>query len=145
MPHGQGYKLSDIQLLMPFMEIVRQYQLLVLAHCSEPIGHIYPGKGDVTLQDIVAFLTAFPVIDFFFPLLHEHEMAENVEEAVTLQHLFPEITGPITRRMLRVAFAALHFTGMTAAIEWKEMCLSVFQSRRHVNLVRIGRKMNKGA
>ena len=64
MPHGQGYKLSDITLLTPFMDIVRQYQLLVLSHCSEPIGHAYPGKGDVTLQDIVTFLTAFPDIRF---------------------------------------------------------------------------------
>lgn len=64
MPHGQGYKLSNIDLLMPIMEVVRQYQLLVLSHCSEPIGHVYPGKGDVTLQDVVAFLTAFPDVRF---------------------------------------------------------------------------------
>jgi predicted TIM-barrel fold metal-dependent hydrolase len=64
MPHGQGYKLSDIHLLTPFMEIVRQHQMLVLSHCSEPLGHIYPGKGDVTLQDIVTFLTAFPDLRF---------------------------------------------------------------------------------
>src|SRR5207245_3445053 len=64
MPHGQGYKLSDIDLLTPVMEVVRQYQLLVLSHCSEPIGHIYPGKGNVFLQDIVAFLTAFPDVKF---------------------------------------------------------------------------------
>jgi len=64
MPHGQGYKLSDIGLLTPLMEVVRHYQLLVLAHCSEPVGHIYPGKGDVSLQDIVTFLTTFPDIRF---------------------------------------------------------------------------------
>ena len=64
MPHGQGYKLSDINLLMPFMEVVRQYSLLVLSHCSEPVGHVYPGKGNVFLQDIVAFLTAFPDVKF---------------------------------------------------------------------------------
>ncbi len=64
MPHGQGYRLSDISLLMPLMEIVRHYQLLVLSHCSEPVGHIYPGKGNVSLSDIVAFLTAFPDIPF---------------------------------------------------------------------------------
>ena len=64
MPHGQGYKLSDIDLLTPFMEIVRQHQLLVLSHCSEPIGHVYPGKGNVILQDIVTFLTAFPDVRF---------------------------------------------------------------------------------
>ncbi len=64
MPHGQGYRLSDIELLTPFMDIVRQYQLLVLSHCSEPIGHLYPGKGNVLLQDVVAFLVAFPDIRF---------------------------------------------------------------------------------
>ncbi len=62
MPHGQGYKLSDTRLLSPLMEIVRYYQLLVLSHCSEPVGHLYPGKGDVSLQDIIAFVTAFPDI-----------------------------------------------------------------------------------
>ncbi|HZS75410.1 MAG TPA: amidohydrolase family protein [Ktedonobacteraceae bacterium] len=64
MPHGQGYRLSDIALLAPVMEIVRQYHLLVLSHCSEPVGHLYPGKGNVSLPDIVAFLTAFPDIRF---------------------------------------------------------------------------------
>ncbi|GCF09674.1 amidohydrolase family protein [Dictyobacter arantiisoli] len=64
MPHGQGYRLSDIPLLTPLMEIVRHYQLLVLSHCSEPVGHLYPGKGDVSVQDIVTFLTAFPDIRF---------------------------------------------------------------------------------
>ena len=64
MPHGQGYRLSDIDLLLPVMEVVRQYSLIVLSHCSEPIGHIYPGKGNVFLSDIVAFLTAFPDIKF---------------------------------------------------------------------------------
>jgi predicted TIM-barrel fold metal-dependent hydrolase len=64
MPHGQGYKLNDIDLLTPFIEVVRQYQLLVLSHCSEPIGHLYPGKGNVTLQAIVTFLTAFPDVRF---------------------------------------------------------------------------------
>lgn len=64
MPHGQGYKLSDIQLLMPVMEVVQHYQLLVLSHCSEPVGHVYPGKGNVSLYDIVTFLTAFPDVRF---------------------------------------------------------------------------------
>src|SRR5712692_8779622 len=64
MPHGQGYKLRDITLLTPAMEVVRHYQLLVLSHCSEPVGHAYPGKGDVSLQDVVTFLTAFPDVRF---------------------------------------------------------------------------------
>jgi predicted TIM-barrel fold metal-dependent hydrolase len=64
MPHGQGYRLSDTALLEPLIEVVRRYRLLVLAHCSEPVGHLYAGKGDVSLADIVAFLSAFPDIRF---------------------------------------------------------------------------------
>lgn len=64
MPHGQGYRLSDVDLLQPIMEVVRQYNLLVLSHCSEPVGHLYPGKGDVSLPDIVTFLVAFPDVRF---------------------------------------------------------------------------------
>ncbi len=64
MPHGQGYRLSDVALLAPVMDVVRQHQLLVLSHCSEPVGHNYPGKGNVSLPDIVSFLTAFPDIRF---------------------------------------------------------------------------------
>ena len=50
MPHGQGYSLADIALLTPFIEIVRQYQLLVLSHCSEPIGHLYRAKATSPYQ-----------------------------------------------------------------------------------------------
>lgn len=64
MPHGQGYKLSDTNLLRPIMDVVESYNLLVLSHCSEPIGHLYPGKGDVSLPDMIAFLTAFPAVRF---------------------------------------------------------------------------------
>lgn len=60
MPHGQGYRLSDIDILRPIIEVVELHNLLLLSHCSEPVGHLYPGKGDVTLPDIIAFLTAFP-------------------------------------------------------------------------------------
>jgi uncharacterized protein len=64
MPHGQGYSLSDVRLLAPLMDIVKHHQLLVLSHCSEPVGHSYPGKGNVTVQDILTFLTAFPETRF---------------------------------------------------------------------------------
>lgn len=46
------------------MEVVERYNLLVLSHCSEPVGHLYAGKGDVSLSEIVAFLTAFPTVRF---------------------------------------------------------------------------------
>ena len=106
MPHGQGYRLSDTGLLAPLMEIVRRYQLLVLAHCSEPVGHTYPGKGNVSLPDIVTFLDAFPDIRFiaahwggglpFYTLMPEIQtITSNVwyDTAATMYlyrlHIFP--------------------------------------------------------
>ncbi|QBD81268.1 amidohydrolase [Ktedonosporobacter rubrisoli] len=121
MPHGQGYRLSDIQLLEPFMEIVRYYRLLVLSHCSEPVGHLYPGKGDVSVQDIVAFLTAFPDIRFiaahwggglpFYSLMPEiQRITANVwyDTAATI-YLYRDTIFPVVSRLVgadRILFAS---------------------------------------
>ncbi len=34
--------------------------LVLLLHCSEPVGHQYPGKGDITPECLYPFITAFP-------------------------------------------------------------------------------------
>jgi predicted TIM-barrel fold metal-dependent hydrolase len=121
MPHGQGYKLSDIHLLTPLMEVVRHYHLLVLSHCSEPVGHSYPGKGDVSLQDIIIFLTAFPDIRFiaahwggglpFYSLMPEiQRMTANVwyDTAATI-YLYLDTIFPAAACMVgadRILFAS---------------------------------------
>jgi predicted TIM-barrel fold metal-dependent hydrolase len=121
MPHGQGYKLSDIALLMPVMEVVREHQLLVLSHCSEPVGHPYPGKGNVSLQDIVAFLTAFPDVRFvaahwggglpFYALMPEIQLiTANVwyDSAATV-YLYRQDIFPIAANLVgadRILFAS---------------------------------------
>jgi hypothetical protein len=60
MPHGQGFRLSDTRLLTPLMEAAERLGLFVLTHTSEPVGHLYPGKGDVTPSELQAFTLAFP-------------------------------------------------------------------------------------
>ncbi|HEX7734825.1 MAG TPA: amidohydrolase family protein [Ktedonobacteraceae bacterium] len=62
MPHGQGYRLNNIDLLTPILQVAERYNLFVLSHCSEPVGHLYPGKGDIALADVIAFLAAFPTV-----------------------------------------------------------------------------------
>jgi len=37
-----------------------QYQVPVLVHCNEPVGHQYPGKTAMTLSQIYHFLKTFP-------------------------------------------------------------------------------------
>ena len=60
MPHGQDFRLSDLALLEPIIEVVRAYKLFLLTHTSEPVGHLYHGKGNVAPGDLEVFLRAFP-------------------------------------------------------------------------------------
>jgi predicted TIM-barrel fold metal-dependent hydrolase len=121
MPHGQGYRLSDITLLSPLMEVARSYHLLVMAHCSEPVGHLYLGKGNVSLADIIAFLSAFPDIRFiaahwggglpFYTLMPEIQaITANVwyDTAATIYlydaRIFPAVTALVGAN--RILFAS---------------------------------------
>lgn len=59
-PDSQGFDLGDAALMAPFAEAVRRHNLVILTHASEPVGHVYPGKGDVLPQMLYRFITAFP-------------------------------------------------------------------------------------
>ncbi len=121
MPHGQGYRLSDADLLAPLMEVVRRHSLLVLSHCSEPVGHIYPGKGDVSLADIVSFLAAFPDVLFiaahwggglpFYSLMPEiQRVTANVwYDTAATPYLYRDTIFPIAAQLVgaeRILFAS---------------------------------------
>jgi uncharacterized protein len=60
MPHGQGYDLGDTALMAPLAEAAQSLGIFALTHTSEPVGHTYLGKGDVSMAALEAFLAAFP-------------------------------------------------------------------------------------
>jgi predicted TIM-barrel fold metal-dependent hydrolase len=60
MPDGQGYRLDDEKTMAPIVEILRAHDMLLLTHCSEPVGHLYPGKGTVTPDEVIRFARLFP-------------------------------------------------------------------------------------
>ena len=60
MPHGQDYRLDDIDRMRPIAELAIAREVPILTHSSEPVGHIYPGKGDVVPDRLLTFITAFP-------------------------------------------------------------------------------------
>ncbi len=56
----QGYDLADRATLGPVVELARRLGFIWLSHASEPVGHIYPGKGRITPDALYSFITAFP-------------------------------------------------------------------------------------
>ena len=47
-PDGQGFGLDDRALLAPLLEACASLKLVPLVHASEPLGRLYPGKGETT-------------------------------------------------------------------------------------------------
>ena len=59
-PDTQGFDLADYRGMAPLMELARHWDLPVLVHCSEPVGHQYPGKGQTTPDKVYRFIRNFP-------------------------------------------------------------------------------------
>ncbi|WIG60433.1 MAG: putative metal-dependent hydrolase of the TIM-barrel fold [Ktedonobacterales bacterium] len=110
MPHGQGYRLSDIALLAPLVEAALSLGMFCLTHTSEPVGHTYHGKGDVTPHDFQTFIQAFPSLRVvaahwgggfpFYELMPEvHAAAANVwyDSAASLYLYRPDIFPTVAR------------------------------------------------
>ena len=59
-PDTQGFDIGDAAVMGPLMELARRLGLPVLVHCSEPVGHQYPGKGRTTPDKVYRFIRNFP-------------------------------------------------------------------------------------
>ena len=59
-PDTQGFDITDAESLSPLMDTARRLRLPVLIHCSEPVGHEYPGKGRTTPEKVYRFICNFP-------------------------------------------------------------------------------------
>jgi predicted TIM-barrel fold metal-dependent hydrolase len=60
MPDGQGYRLDDEKVMAPIVQVITDLGMILLTHCSEPVGHLYPGKGTVTPDEVIRFARLFP-------------------------------------------------------------------------------------
>ena len=58
--YAQGYRLDDERVMTPIMEVAIARDLIVLTHSSEPVGHVYAGKGTVTPDELCRFIEMFP-------------------------------------------------------------------------------------
>ena len=59
-PDTQRYDIGDVRTMAPLMDAARQLGLIVTTHSSEPVGHIYPGKGATRPESLWKFIQAFP-------------------------------------------------------------------------------------
>jgi len=59
-PDVQSFDLNNMEVMSPFIEVLRKHKLILLTHASEPVGDEYPGKGDITPGVLYPLITRFP-------------------------------------------------------------------------------------
>ncbi|UCH43157.1 MAG: amidohydrolase [Dehalococcoidales bacterium] len=59
-PDPQRTDLINGEAIRSVIELIIKHKLVLLTHTSEPVGHIYPGKGKITPDVIYPLITAFP-------------------------------------------------------------------------------------
>lgn len=59
-PDMQLFDFTQKEVMQPIVEVLQKHKLIMLTHASEPIGHVYPGKGSATPDMLYPFITSFP-------------------------------------------------------------------------------------
>ena len=58
-PDTQDFDITGLDIIEPLMAEARKLAMPIVVHCSEPVGHLYPGKGFTTPDKIFRFITNF--------------------------------------------------------------------------------------
>lgn len=53
-------QLTDSRDIQPILDFIIENKLTMMLHTSEPLGHLYPGKGDTTPELLYPFISRFP-------------------------------------------------------------------------------------
>ncbi len=56
----QGFDFADGGIMGPIARTAMEHRLIILTHASEPVGHSYSGKGNITPGLLYGFITNFP-------------------------------------------------------------------------------------
>ena len=59
-PDTQAFDLGDRDTMASLMSVIEERGLILNTHSSEPVGHIYAGKGSVTPDILMRFIGNFP-------------------------------------------------------------------------------------
>jgi predicted TIM-barrel fold metal-dependent hydrolase len=52
----QGFDIGDADTMRPLLEVANERGLIITAHTSEPVGHLYQGKGHTTPEVTLRFI-----------------------------------------------------------------------------------------
>lgn len=61
-PDTQDFDLADPSVMAPLTEVIREHDLILTTHSSEPVGHLYPGKGRTRPEVLCKFIETHPDI-----------------------------------------------------------------------------------
>jgi len=109
-PDMQLLDLRDKEMMEPLVEVMKRHKLILLTHTSEPVGHDYPGKGNITPDMLYPFITSFPDLTIvcahwggglpFYALMPEVKQAMNsvfLDTAASPLLYSPEIYHQVTQ------------------------------------------------
>jgi predicted TIM-barrel fold metal-dependent hydrolase len=81
----QRFDPTDLQIMTPLVDVAREFDVPLMIHVNEPVGHDYPGKGPITPEIIYLFVRAFPEVKLILPHwgggLPFYELMPEVAEA----------------------------------------------------------------
>lgn len=98
---AQGFDWDEPQPLMPVVEACVSLDIPLLMHCSEPLGHAYPGKGTATPDRILNFLRSAPEL----PVIAAHWGG-----GLPFYELMPEVA-EVTRNVVYDSAASTYLYG----------------------------------
>jgi uncharacterized protein len=52
--------LANLTQIEPILNKMVENDLILLTHCSEPVGHAYPGKGDISPESLYPLIAKYP-------------------------------------------------------------------------------------
>ena len=83
---GQGVDPFDKEGLKPFMGTCAAYDLPIMIHANEPVGHYYTGKVEVTPKEVASVASLFPenklILAHFGGGLPFYELMKEMKEAL---------------------------------------------------------------
>ncbi len=60
LPDGQSFDLAEATIMADLATLLQKHQRPLMLHISEPVGHLYPGKGQTWPQKLVTLAQNFP-------------------------------------------------------------------------------------